>query len=564
MPAPSPVLVVFANPRGTNALRLGEEDRAITESVRRSKQRDDITLTKCHAATVHDLSRALLDEEFRIVHISGHGTHSGLVLEENDGSRFVVPQAALAKTFSAYTPPNGHLECVILNACYSVSTGTLASLGVPYTIAMEGAISDRAAIEFSRGFYDAIGAGKDITFAYEEGCRRVDLAAPGTQFVSKLLRIGECYKAPAKVEPTANDHRSIETLAPLLIGLGVDLSGSMRGNIRNNSGGAMNRLEGFRISLQETVAGISKDLGQYADEEKPPVDVFAYGFGLRHRSVAHADLFSLIKVGRDVISPEEIERLKEKHTNEVRRQYEEKARQYGGAADVARRYLGSYVDQVERSYRTQAEAEVKNRVLAEVADRVASRLQTLGETTLTIQEVVDFWNQSGQAFEEAEELIFGATPMCGALKEIKDRFERELKQRPPGTLATLFLLSDGDPTDGSPKKTLEAIRDLGVTVVSCYVTDHDVAAPRTLYGQPLAGWPQGAELMFDAASQVPDDSDFSNFLLRKGWSIHPDARLFVQLNHTDVLNEFMELLALPLRQQEMDWQLPVGEFAADP
>ncbi len=198
MPGPSPVLVVFANPRGTSALRLGEEDKAITESIRLSKHRDDIRLTKCQAATVHDLSRALLDEEFRIVHISGHGTQSGLVLEGNDGSRFVVPQAALAKTFSAYAAPNGHLDCVVLNACYSVSTGSLASLGVPYTIAMEGAISDRAAVEFSRGFYDAIGAGKDIPFAYEEGCRRVELAAPGTQFVSKLLRFGESYKAPGE------------------------------------------------------------------------------------------------------------------------------------------------------------------------------------------------------------------------------------------------------------------------------------------------------------------------------------------------------------------------------
>src|SRR5437667_6587820 len=103
------VLVVFANPRGTSSLRLGEEDRAITECVRRSKHRDDIQLTRCHAATVHDLSRALLDDQFRIVHISGHGTHSGLVLETEGGSRFVVPQNALAKTFSAYSAPKGRL-----------------------------------------------------------------------------------------------------------------------------------------------------------------------------------------------------------------------------------------------------------------------------------------------------------------------------------------------------------------------------------------------------------------------------------------------------------------------
>jgi hypothetical protein len=265
-----------------------------------------------------------------------------------------------------------------------------------------------------------------------------------------------------------------------------------------------------------------------------------------------------------MFSPEEIERLKEKHANAVRRQYEAKAAQYGGIAELARGVFGSYVDEVERSYRSKAEAEVRDRVLEEVADRVASRLRTLGDTTLSIKEVADLWNQSGHAFEEAQELIFGATPMCGALLEIEGRFERELKRRPLETLASLFLLSDGEPTDGSPKAMLEKIRDLGVRVVSCFVTDHDVATPRTLYGQPLADWPLGARLMFDAASQLPEDSELSGFLLRKGWSVHPNARLFVQLNHTDVLNEFLDVIALPLRQRELDWQLPAGEYAPAP
>jgi hypothetical protein len=34
---------------------------------------------------------------------------------------------------------------------------------------MEKAIDDQAAIEFARGFYDAVGAGKDFDFAVEEG-----------------------------------------------------------------------------------------------------------------------------------------------------------------------------------------------------------------------------------------------------------------------------------------------------------------------------------------------------------------------------------------------------------
>ena len=168
------VLVVFANPRGTDQLKLGAEARVIRQSIRLSRYRDDISLTISDATTVHDLRRSLLDEDFQIVHISGHGTGTGLVLEDDSGGMYVVPQQALADLFQAYES----IQCVILNACYSISQAQLMSLGIPFTIAMEGSISDKAAIEFSRGFYDAVGARRAIDFAYDEGCRSVNLAAP--------------------------------------------------------------------------------------------------------------------------------------------------------------------------------------------------------------------------------------------------------------------------------------------------------------------------------------------------------------------------------------------------
>lgn len=166
------ILAIFANPRGSDPLRLGTEDRVIHECLKLSKHRDSIILDVLHAATVHDVRRALLEEDYRIVHFSGHGTGSGLAFENEIGQVQVVPPVALAEFLSAYSPP---IECVILNACYTDVQGQLVSSGVPYTIAMTGAISDEGATEFTRGFYDAIGAGKDVEFAYEEGCRTIKL-----------------------------------------------------------------------------------------------------------------------------------------------------------------------------------------------------------------------------------------------------------------------------------------------------------------------------------------------------------------------------------------------------
>jgi hypothetical protein len=565
------VLVVFANPRGSSSLRLGEEDRAISQSIQLSKHRDRIHLEKRQAATVHDLSRALLDQDYDIVHVSGHGTQAGLVLEKDDGSCYVVPKLALAETFSSYAHPKGPVRCVILNACYSVSTGTLASLGVPQTIVMEGAISDQAAIEFSRGFYDAIGAGKEIEFAYGEGCRRVKLAAPGSQFVSKLLPLGQTYVAAtpqasnaSPAQPLRGDE-SPEQIS-LLLGLAVDLSGSMRDSIRNNSGGAMTRLEGFRRSLDrvigDTVSALKSNNGS-----GPLVRLFAYGFGFSRKSIRFADLLSLVRVSNDLITSSEIERLKQKHTEAVRRKYEGMAGKYGDVGNLLRPFFPAVVEGLAQGARERAEAEIKELVVSDITATISDALKELGDSTLTIQEVADLWQQSGGALQNADQLIFGETPMCAALRAVKERFDVELQRSPRNTLATLFLLSDGIPTDGSPQdasKIVQSIGELGVSVASCFVTNHDVADPRTLYGQPLDAWESGARLMFDGASKLPHQSELAHFLLKKGWVIQPDARLFVQLNHADVLNEFMDVLLLPARRGEFEPSLPLGETSRNP
>ena len=167
------ILVVFANPKGSSDLRLGEEDRTIRECIERSKHRDHLQLVKIlHAARISDVQRALLEDSYGIVHFSGHGTKEGrLVLEDEGGNSKLVPPQALATLLSRCES----LQCVVLNACYSVGQGKLISLGVPFTIGMEGPILDKAATLFSRGFYDAIGAGKDYRAAYDAGCDAIAL-----------------------------------------------------------------------------------------------------------------------------------------------------------------------------------------------------------------------------------------------------------------------------------------------------------------------------------------------------------------------------------------------------
>ncbi len=178
------ILVVFACPEGAESLRLGSEDRIINECLDRSQYRDTFEVEVMHAATPYDVRRALLGGRYRIVQFSGHATGGRLVLEDARGQPQVIPQEALADLLATYSPP---IECVLLNACYTDIQGQLVWARVPYTIAIRGGISDAAAIEFTRGFYDAIGAGKDYRFAFQEGTRAVNLAGLDEGFEAVLF-----------------------------------------------------------------------------------------------------------------------------------------------------------------------------------------------------------------------------------------------------------------------------------------------------------------------------------------------------------------------------------------
>lgn len=192
------VLILFANPRKTVPMQLERERELIAEAISRSKHKRKIKLSFIEAATVHDLRQALLDTDFQIVHFSSHGTDSGLILENESGEPHRIPQEALAELLKEFKS----IECIILNACYSVSQGSL--IGGIHTIAMEDKLDDRAALEFSRAFYDAVGAGKNYGFAYRQGCINVRLIHPNAMFRAVFLSNDKSLRDAAFIDKSTS------------------------------------------------------------------------------------------------------------------------------------------------------------------------------------------------------------------------------------------------------------------------------------------------------------------------------------------------------------------------
>lgn len=533
------VLVLFANPRGSNPIRLGEEDRKIQECIRRGKHRDDIHLSIKHAVTIEDVSRALLDDDFEIVQFSGHGTGAGLAFEDELGRVYVPPREALANLLSDFSPP---LTCALLNACYSTSQGALTSLGVPFTVAMEGPIADQSAIAFVGGFYDALAAGKDVEFSYRQGLHALRLANLPDSNVPVLLRQGEALPTQEVTSRSSGRERDApSSRRKLLLAIGLDVSGSMESRLNNRENLERTRLEGFRAAL-ERVAHDSRDFLRSVKRTGSSDSVFAYVFGLRTGDTC--DLFSLVKVAGQIISDSEVESLKRQYGEEIRRRYAGGS----GLEGLARSYgLGGFVESAKAALRADAEREVKARILAEVQRRLRQNLEDVGDVTLRLDELADLWEESSTSFEHASDLIFGNTPMCAALRKIYERFARELGDQ-EAVEPVLVVVSDGDPTDGDPMELAQMLRDLGVTIVCCYITSGDVLEPRTLYSDQGLSWPDGAKLMFQMASTLADGTPFRNHLLRNGWRVPSKARCFVQVNHSDLLEELLGWAISPIEE----------------
>ncbi|MGP1385374.1 MAG: AAA-like domain-containing protein [Thainema sp.] len=192
------ILILTANPRETEKLRLDEEAREIAEGLKRSQQRDNFEITTRWATRPADLQRALMELRPAFVHFSGHGDgEQGLALEDNDGNPKLVSTAALSELFELFSDS---VECVVLNACYSEVQAEAICQHIDYVVGMNQAVNDDTAIQFATGFYDALGAGFAIEQAYKLGRNRVSLESlPGSSI--PILKTRQAQLAPPSISP---------------------------------------------------------------------------------------------------------------------------------------------------------------------------------------------------------------------------------------------------------------------------------------------------------------------------------------------------------------------------
>ncbi|MGK3966798.1 CHAT domain-containing protein [Sorangium sp. So ce118] len=160
------ILFLSANPVGTTPLRLDEEAREIETKLRMADRRNVELITKW-AVRPDDLLQHLNQHKPHVVHFSGHGSPAEeLILLDKEGHPKPVSKKALMMLFRTL---KDNIRVVVLNACFSRPQAEAIVEEIDCAVGMNRAIRDDAAIGFAASFYRAIGFGRSVQEAFDQG-----------------------------------------------------------------------------------------------------------------------------------------------------------------------------------------------------------------------------------------------------------------------------------------------------------------------------------------------------------------------------------------------------------
>lgn len=197
---PLRVLCMAARPDDQEPLAVRAEQEWLGRALSELRRQGLIHVEWTAGPTWRDLRTALRGGPWHAFHFIGHGgfdpagAEGTLALGDDDGGTYHLGAEDLAMLLSRHTS----LRLVVLNACetgrsadrdpFSSVAGALMRKGLPAAVAMQYPISNDAAVEFSRTFYESLAHRRPVDEAVTEARQTIRLARRGTlEWVTPVL-----------------------------------------------------------------------------------------------------------------------------------------------------------------------------------------------------------------------------------------------------------------------------------------------------------------------------------------------------------------------------------------
>jgi len=161
------------------------------------------------------------------VHFSGHGSASEeLILHDEYDQAKPVSLAALRALF---TTLKDNIRLLVLNACYSRPQAEAIVEIIDCAVGMNKDIGDQAAIVFAASFYRALGFGRSVKEAFDQGCAALLLEGIPEEntpelLVKKGVDAGKIFLAGAAANPKESNQNTTTRQAPIAPTFQADIS----------------------------------------------------------------------------------------------------------------------------------------------------------------------------------------------------------------------------------------------------------------------------------------------------------------------------------------------------
>jgi outer membrane protein assembly factor BamD (BamD/ComL family) len=189
---PLRILGMIASPDDLPPLDLDREKQRVELALQSLQASRLVELSWLEDQTWRELQRAMRGGPWHIFHFIGHGSFDnnadeGLVaLSDENGLTHRLFATELGRLLSDHHS----LRLALLNSCeggrgserdiFSSTASILVRRGLPAVLAMQNEITDRAAIEFARSFYEALTDGLPVDAAVSEARKAISLAVPNS------------------------------------------------------------------------------------------------------------------------------------------------------------------------------------------------------------------------------------------------------------------------------------------------------------------------------------------------------------------------------------------------
>jgi CHAT domain len=197
---PLRILGLVSAPGDLPTLDVEEEKRRLSHAIDDLVKRGQVDLTWAPGGTWPCLQEVLLDGDWHVLHFIGHGgvnRDTGVLALEDEltGQANLVSSARFARLLHTCRPVP---RLVVLNSCQSgeaaaddLLSSTAAALvhsGISASVAMQFAVTDPAALAFSRGFYQALAHAHPVDEAVRLGRIMIDGTSENTlEWVTPVL-----------------------------------------------------------------------------------------------------------------------------------------------------------------------------------------------------------------------------------------------------------------------------------------------------------------------------------------------------------------------------------------